>query len=447
MKKSILISVLVVTVIISFSLVSLAAENWGNINWKQFAGTELNFLCYASGTTDLFKEPIADFEKMSGIKVHFVQLVDSQRKKVMLTDYALGTADYDLGSIGISNREEFAAPGYLEPLEPYLNNPNLTDLEWYNLDGFSKDVLAAGYSKAGDLVYIPWTAQYYLLYYLKDVFDKLGLTLPKTWEEYEQVTKALDEARKDGKIDSYAYVDRALPGSGEGGWSMFCSASRYGLNLVDFDNMISNMNTPKGIEFMEFYTGWSKKYAPLGSSNWTWPDIAEAFSNGLLAMAIAGNTSWKAIEDPEKSTVAGNVGYAPTIMKNGGKDPLWEWGWCINKDSSKKEAAWLLIEFLTSPNTDQRFGAIFGAPARVASYQTPEYKEAMPSQEFIDAQLWMMGNGIDPSPQIANIKYAEAADIISREMNNVVAGIKDVETACADADAALEKIGITPAEK
>ncbi len=421
--------------------------DWGNIDWTRCAGTELNLLSYASSTTDNFKAPLADFEKLTGIKVHFIQIVDSERKRLQLADFATGRGDYDVAAIGISNREEFAVPGYLEPLEPYLNNPELTDLEWYKLDGFSKDVLNAGRAKSGELVYIPWTAQYYLIYYLKDVFELLDLSPPKTWEEYEKVTEAVNQARLDGKINSYAYVDRALPGSSEGGWSMFCSASRYGLDLVDFDNMVSNLQTPKGIEFMEFYTGWLKEYAPPGSANWSWPDISEAFNHGLLAMAIAGNTSWRTAEDETKSTVAGRVGYTPTVMKDGGQDPLWEWGWCINKDSKKKEAAWLLIEYLTSPNVDEAFGAIFGAPGRETSYKTPEYLAAMPSQEFIDSQLWMMNNGINPSPQIANVKYAEIADIISKEMNNVVSGIKTVKEACADADKYLAALGVKSAVK
>ena len=88
----------------------------------------------------------------------------------------------------------------------------------------------------------------------------------------------------------------------------------------------------------------------------------------------------------------------------------------------------------------------YGCPARESVYSDPDYISAMPSQEFIDAQLYMMTEGINPSPSLLDAKYGEAADVISREMNQVVAGIKDAEQACIDAEAELVKLGYSPAE-
>ena len=446
MKKSILISVLVLTLIISFSLVSLAAENWGNINWKQFAGTELNVIATSMPVSEVYKLKLSQFEELTGIKVNYQLFEDTDRRKKQIVDFSSGIGEFDVGNIGHSNREEFAQPGYLESLTKYLNNTKLTDKAWYNFEDYPKDVIAAGYSKAGDLVYIPYTAEYYLIWYLKDVFDQLGLKAPQTWDEYVQVTKAIDDARIAGKITAYAYIDRVLPGASEGGWSFTCSASRYGLTLVNFDTMTSYVNTAKGIEFMDWYTSWAKKYGPPGSSNWTWPDVAQAFGQGQLAMCIGGNASYKTIEDPTKSKVAGKIGYAHPVMKDGGKDPLWEWGWGINAASKNKEAAWLFVEWLTSPTLMNEIGPEYGCPARASTYEDPAYIKAMPNKEFIDAQVWMMTQGIDAHPQVISAKWAEALDIISREMNNVVAGIKDAKAACADSEAALEKLGYKSAK-
>jgi ABC-type glycerol-3-phosphate transport system substrate-binding protein len=128
-------------------------------------------------------------------------------------------------------------------------------------------------------------------------------------------------------------------------------------------------------------------------------------------------------------------------MKDGGKDPLWEWGWGINAASKNKEAAWLFVEWLTSPTLMDAIGPEYGCPARISTYESAAYVKAMPNQEFIDAQVWMMTQGIDAHPQVISAKWAEALDIVSKDMNNVVAGIKDAKTACSDAEAALEKIG------
>jgi ABC-type glycerol-3-phosphate transport system substrate-binding protein len=158
-------------------------------------------------------------------------------------------------------------------------------------------------------------------------------------------------------------------------------------------------------------------------------------------MTTAGNASYAYLEDPNESQVAGIVGYAPPPMAPGGKDPLWVWGWGMNKNSESKGASWLFIQWATSPNLMQVIAPEYGCPARQSVYSDPAYVAAMPSQEFIDSQLYMMTKGINPAPQLIHEKWGEAADIISREMSNILAGIKDVDQAAADAQAELEKLG------
>lgn len=421
--------------------VSAADEsNWGNIDWMQFKGTQLNVLATSMPVSEVYKSKIAEFEELTGIKVNFELLNDVDRKKKQLVDYASGMGEYDVANVGFSNREEFAQPGYMESLQPYLDNPKLTDKDWYKIDDYPKDVLAGGIS--GDkLVMIPFTAEYFLLWYRKDIFSLLNLTPPKTPTELKDIAAKLEAARKDGKIEEFAFIERTMSGASEGGWNLFCTAHRLGFDFVDFKDMVSYTNTPMGIEIMSFYTNLCKQYGPPGSANWTWTDIGAAAAQGKLAMVVGGNASYAYLEDKNTSKVAGKMGYVPPPMENG-KDPLWIWGWAINAKSKNKEAAWLLVQWLTSPNLITEMAPLYGCPARKSVYLLPEYIEAMPSQEFIDSQLWMMENGIDPDTQfLLTPMYGEVADLVSKEMNAVVAGIKTVEQACQDAEAALVKIG------
>jgi len=416
------------------------AGEWGNIDWQQAKGTKLNVLATAMPVSEVYKKRIAKFQEMTGITVNFELQNDVDRRKKQLVDFSSHMAEYDVGNIGFSNREEFAQPGYLEPLDAYLTDAKATDKAWYNFADYPKDVIAAGYS-GGKLVFVPFTAEYFLLWYRKDIFKNLGLTAPKTIDELKTVAKQLDDARKAGKITEYAWVEREQPGASEAGWNLFCTGSRFGLNFVDFGTMTSNVNTPKGIEVLSFYTQMIKDFAPPGTGNWTWGDISQAFKTKKIAMTIAGNASYAYLEDPKESQVAGIVGYGPPPMMPGGKDPLWVWGWGINKDSKNKPAAWLFLQWATSPTLMKEIAPEYGCPARQAVYAEPAYVKAMPSQEFIDAQVYMMTKGIDPAPQLINAHWAETADIVSREMSNVIAGTKDVKQAAKDADDALVKLG------
>ncbi len=420
--------------------------DWGSVDWRQFAGTTINVLNLDMPVADVYNEFAGEFEALTGMKVNIELLNENDRRKKALIDFSSHMGEYDVQSVGFSNREEWAVPGYLEDLEPYLKNSSLTDAAWYDFEDYPKDVIASGYAKSGELVFLPYTAEYFLLWYRKDIFKQLNLSIPKTFVELRETARKLTAAREAGTIKEYAWTERQLPGPGEAGWSLFCTANRFNFDFIDFDKKISYVNTPKGREVLDYYTSMILDYGPPGSANWGWPMMAESFKQEKVAMITGGNASYTYLEDPTESKVAGRVGYAPTPFAPGGKDPLWVWGWGINKDSKHKEAAWLFLQWATSKPLMNRMAPKYGCPARESVYSTPEYVKAMPSQEFIDAQLFMMTKGINPYPQLIHHRYAEGAEIVSKEMSNILAGIKTVDQAAADADKQLAALGYTPGE-
>lgn len=422
--------------------------DWGAIDWQQFKGSTLNVLATAMPVSEVYAPAIAGFEELTGIKVNFTQLNDTDRKNAQLVDFQGGTGEYCVSNVGISNREEFVAGGYLEPLQPLLDDPKLTDATWYDIGDYADGIIAGGYSgadaTAGTLVYLPFTAEYFLLWYRKDIFDQLGLTAPKSVEDLQAVAETLDAARQAGTITQYAWTDRAQPGAGEGGWNLFTTANRMATQWVDFQTKTSKLLEPGALEVMTLYTDLIKTYGPPGSGNWTWPDISKAFSQGQLAMTVAGNASYTVLENPETSTVAGMVGYAPPPLKEGGLDPLWEWGWAINKDCKDMGAAWLFVQWATSPTLMKEISPQFGVPARTSIYSDADYLAAMPSEEFVQSQAWMLANGVDPRAGMTmSADYGLVADIISAEMNAVVAGQITPEQAVQNAHANLLKEGYT----
>jgi multiple sugar transport system substrate-binding protein len=423
--------------------------DWGDINWHQFKGSKINVIAASIVWTRAMDSRIADFEALTGIGVSFENLSDSDRRKKQLLDYSSNMAEYDVGIVGFSQREEFAP--YLANLRPLINDAKLTDLEWYNMDDYPKELIDAGTAFSGDLVFIPFTAEYYLLNYRVDLFDKLGFAAPPTsrpltFSEVRSLAQKIDTARKSGTIKEYGWAERVAPAAALGGWSLFCSASRYDYNLIDFDKKVSYVNTPKGREMIGWFTSMVTDFAPSGSGNWAWPEVAQSFRTGELALIPGANGYYRILEDPKESQVAGKVGYAPPQMNPGGRDPLWTWGWAINKDSKKKEAAWLFIQWATSPPfVREMVPSEYGCPARSSIYKEQRYLDGMPAETIVRAQDYMLGKGINPRPPMIHKGYAEAGDIVAIEMNNVVAGIKTVEQAAADADKELVKLGYSPA--
>jgi multiple sugar transport system substrate-binding protein len=426
--------------------VSAAAAEWGNINWQQFAGTKLGVIAAATTMGRNYDKFIQQFEALTGIKVRYELLGDVDRKKKQIVDFAAGTAEYDVGFVGFQQREEYAQAGYLEGLDKYLKDAKLTDSAWFNYADIPPDLRDAGRTKAGELVFIPFTAEYFLLWNRKDVFSTVGVTVPKDFAELRATAEKLNNARVAGTVKEYAWADRAQPGSGEAGWSLFCMASRYGVKIVDFDTMTSYVNTSKGKEVIRYYSSMLMDFAPPGSGNWTWTDIAKAYQAGTFVMTTGANGAYVILENPAVSTVVGKVGYSPPPMNPGGKDPLFCWGWGINADSKNKGAAWLFVQWATSPTLMRVIvPKFYGCPARASRYSELDYIAGLPAADIASAQNFMLKN-VDPRPQLIHAKYAEASDIISKELSNILAGVKTLDQACADADRELAKMGINPAK-
>ena len=60
--------------------------DWGNIDWKQFEGTELNVLSLSMPVADVYAKLIPQFEELTGIKVHLDLMTTPDRRKKMLID-------------------------------------------------------------------------------------------------------------------------------------------------------------------------------------------------------------------------------------------------------------------------------------------------------------------------------------------------------------------------
>ncbi|MFL4472129.1 extracellular solute-binding protein [Tateyamaria armeniaca] len=87
---------------------------------------------------------------------------------------------------------------------------------------------------------------------------------------------------------------------------------------------------------------------PEGAMSFGPSEAANAFSNGDAAMFMDSIAFMPGFEDPERSSVAGKVGYAmhPKGVRRGSQTG--GFGIAIPKNAENKEAAFLLMQWLTS---------------------------------------------------------------------------------------------------
>ncbi len=93
-----------------------------------------------------------------------------------------------------------------------------------------------------------------------------------------------------------------------------------------------------------------------GPPNWAnmqWYDAMGAFAAGQAGMIADCDFFAAQYEDPDKSKVAGKVGYALLPVGPGGKTRLGLFAWALglSRATKNKEAAWLFLQWATAPHT------------------------------------------------------------------------------------------------
>ena len=342
-----------------------------NIDWQgpaKAAGEDTIHLTVAMNKhpfTESLVPLIPIFEELTGIEVHYEILPEMEYWAKLQVDQSSGGGFLDVFMTGPELGWQSIPPGWVEPLDDYINNPELTDLEWWDQDDFYEPAWKAnkwdgvtlghgGYGE-GPVYAIPVTFEIMSITYRKDLFDEAGIQVdenwPQTWEDVYDACKATTkDTDGDGEIDQFGIISRGAAGwnSHFGGYSnIFYS---YGATDLDED-MMPALASERGIEATELWAKMMQDCAPPGLIDLQWFQAKQAFAAGQAAMII--DCEWFAAatyEHPDRSEVAGKLGYALTPEGPDGLrvEDLWFWSLGLNPNGFHKDAAWLFVEWATS---------------------------------------------------------------------------------------------------
>lgn len=308
---------------------------------------------------------IPEFEELTGIKVLYHILSPDEYFRKLNIDLSSGGGLVDVFMVGQYIDWQFIKPGWIESLDKYLNDPKLTDSEWYDLEDFYSKALephrwkksssGQGHYGTGDLYAIPVTYEVMSLAYRKDLFEEAGIEVdegwPHSWYDILNAAKKLTkDTDGDGIIDQYGIISRGAPT-----WeSLFGGYSNifYSYGAVDFDeNMNPGINSEAGREATQLWVELMKTGAPPDITELQWFQVKQAFASGAAAMVI--DCDWfgaAAFEKSGESKIAGKVGYAvtPPGPDDHRVQDSWFWSLAMNSASYHKEASWLFIQWATS---------------------------------------------------------------------------------------------------
>jgi multiple sugar transport system substrate-binding protein len=324
-----------------------------------FWGSELDQQVYQQ-RIDLFTA------KNPNIKVELVYIPSDYSQKVQ-TMIAGGTAP-DIMQLA-EDIHSYSSKGQIIALDNYITQDGVDLKARYGETGG----LTGAYSYDGKLYAMPDRGGALVLYYNKDMFDAAGISYPTkdwTWKEFLDAAQKL--TKKDGDtVTQYGWA--------AGGWWPWWMSFMYmnGGTILDASGKPS-VNTPENVEAIQFYNDLVYKYkvapSPEDYANLGLGGPDPLFAQGKVAMATTGFWGIGGLKD-----ATFNWDISPLFQNKKPATVLFGSGLAITKDCKNPDAAWKVVEFLTSEEGQ--------APIVTSKEDAPENIAVLNSDTFLK-QSW-----------------------------------------------------------
>lgn len=407
MKKILSMLLIAVLVLSTFALVGCSSNEPATTNEEPKAPeasvekTIVKFAVQADSTKALESIVNAFNSKSEKYEVEPIILTNDSGNMhdQIINSLSSQSAEYDVISMDVVWAGEFAAAGYLEPLDSFI-----MDSGWKPTD-FNAGSMASGKYKGKNYA-LPYFSDLGFLYYRKDIVSQ-------------------EDAAKLASGD-YTYADllaMAEKYAGKGGTKqgyVYQSSQYEGLtcNLNEFSNNWKNI--ADGLNMMKALT--DSKATPDDILVYTEGETHNAFLNGESVFARNWPYMNGMAASGEYTIGIDKVGYAP--LPHGGTVGGWILG--ISSNSTNKEGAKEFLAFIAGPE-GQKINSTVG------SY-LPGFNALMSDQEVLKSNALLTDAAFQKAlqttiarPVVAN--YSEVSDAIQINAHGFLSGNIKLEEA------------------
>ncbi len=384
MKKTIAISM---ACLYAFCSQSAAADDF---KWDMSKGAEIKVMLSKHPYSDALQQKIADFEKLTGVKVHASVIPEENYFDKLTTSLNSRNGDPDIFMTGAYQIWAYAPAEYIEPLDDYVTDKKRTAADYDFKDFFEGPVqslrwdLVPGHKVGtGNLWALPIGFETNYLTYNKKLFEKHGLKAPKTIDDLYAACKKLQHF--DGK-DTYGLATR-----GTRNWATIhpgymTTFANFGATdfAIEKGKLVSKVDSPESVKMNDI---WLKMIKECGSPTWasyTWYQASADVGAGKAAILFDASAVGFFQNAPGNSKEAGNLAYARPPVPEGQtaiKANLWTWSLAMNKASKNKDAAWLFVQYFTGKDYLKWAATGYKVPIvdtpRQSVFNSPEYTEIL----------------------------------------------------------------------
>ena len=321
--------------------------------------------------------------------------------------------------------------GLTTPIQDYVDADN------FDLSEFEPNLLAY-YTINDSLQSMPFNSSTPIMYYNKDIFDKAGITeVPTNMREIFEIAPTLVE---------------------KGGATMAMSTTIYGWYIEQwmnkgafdiFDNGNGRDQAASKVAFDE--NGGMAKILQMwkdGVDSGAMPNVGREggspeFVAGQSAITIGSTASLRQILTEVDNRFEVGTAYYPGVDEED-QDGVSIGGASLyiidSGDQARQDAAWKFIQFLVSAPSQAQWNADTGYfPVTTAAHEEETFKKNLEEFPQFQTAIDQLHDATPESQGAVSAVNQEARQIFEAELENLLNGNKDVQTAVADMASQVNK--------
>lgn len=409
------------------STLSLSADPYAD-----YRGTTLTVSWPTLGHFAAGADVIAAFEAETGINVEVEAISYLGLRDRQLEELSKPEGTFDLISWVIMWKGEYVEKGLLQPLEPFFADETLTQPD-YNMRDIPRPYLVSGGMVGGPKGYldgegavlygVPYGAETSILAYRTDIFEENGLTPPRT---YDQLRTAILELQA---LGIPAMTSRGRSGN-DITFAWLLHLGPMGGRIFD-DDWEPVINSPEAVEAAEFLR-LVFRTGPEGMDEFSFGQSTFEFLIGNAAIYLDNFKIGGALRSPNFSGLSDKISFMAHPSDQSCSAETGGFAIGIPNNSQNKEAAFLLLQYLTSKEGDAATTAAGGDPMRLSTFAAVQ-RERVESSAIIESLLCA---DTDWRPLIPEWNAIQD-DVLSLALREVVTTGRPVQDIMDDANAKL----------